>query len=88
MDVASWNVLHDGRLIAAERELPGELRLSIAIAYLCRNLPTQSKHLLLLLSDCDQFEYRPYGDRPLVIEKSAITLSRLELLSAESVTSR
>jgi len=38
MDVATWNVLHDGRVIAAEGSVPGDLMLSVEIAYLCGHL--------------------------------------------------
>src|ERR1700677_5009596 len=71
MDVATWNVLHDGRVIAADRSVPGDLRLSVEIAYLCHHLPTKAEHLVVTLVGCERFQYRPYGQPPLA-EPSAI----------------
>jgi hypothetical protein len=81
MNLATWNVLHDGRVIAAEGSVPGDLRLSIEIAYLCHHLPTKAEHLIVTLVGCDRFEYQPYEQAPLA-EPSAIAALGLELLTA------
>ncbi len=82
MDVATWNVLHDGRVIAADGAVPGDLWLFVEISYLCHYLPTQAEHLVLTLAGCERLEYQPYEQRP-VIGPSAIAALGLELLSAE-----
>jgi hypothetical protein len=82
MDVATWNVLHDGRVIAAAGTIPGDVRLSVKIAYLCRYLPTQAEHLVVTLSGCERLEYQPY-EQPPVADPSAIAALGLDLLSAE-----
>ena len=81
MDVATWNVLHDGRVIAAEGSVPGDLRLSVEIAYLCHHLPTKAEHLVVTLVGCERFEYQPYEQAPQA-EPSAIAALGLELLTA------
>ena len=82
MDVATWNVLHDGRVIAAEGIVPGELILSVEIAYLCGHLPTQAEHLVVTLAGCERCEYQPY-EQPSVTEPSAVAALGLEILSAD-----
>lgn len=82
MDPAAWNVLHDGSLTAIKGCIPGEVILSVEIAYLCRFLPTKASILNVTLYQCDQFEYRPY-EAPPVLALSVIVAGGLELLSAE-----
>jgi len=82
MDVATWNVLHDGRLTAAKGSVPGVLTLTVEIAYLRRHLPSRSRDLFLTLLDCEQFEYQPYESQP-VADLSVIARLGLELLRAE-----
>lgn len=82
MNEATWNVLHDGSIDAIEGELPGELKLSVGIAYLCAYLPTQSEHVVVTLAGCEQFEYRPYEDPP-VKDLAAIAALSLEIHSAD-----
>jgi hypothetical protein len=81
MDVATWNVLHDGRVIAAEGSVPGDLRLSIEIEYLCRHLPTQAEHLVVTLLGCERFEHQPY-EQPTRAGPTDIAAFHLELLTA------
>jgi hypothetical protein len=83
MDVATWNVLHDGRLTAANGSVPGDLTLTVEIAYLRRHLPSRSRDLSLALLGCERFEYLPY-EAPALTEPSAIAALGLELLRAES----
>jgi len=83
MGVATWNVLHDGRVIAAAGFIPGDLRLSVEIAYLCHHLPTKDEHLVVTLVGCERFVYQPYEQPPLT-EPSAIAAIRLELLTASA----
>jgi hypothetical protein len=82
MDPATWNVLHDGSLTAVKGRIPGDVILSVEIAYLCRYLPTKASILNVTLDQCDQFEYRPY-EAPPVLALSVIVETDLELLSAE-----
>jgi len=81
VNVAVWNVLHDGEVVAAEGTIPGDLRLSVGIAYLCGHLPTQAEHVVVSLTGCERFEYLPYEGPP-VSDPAAIAALRLELLSA------
>jgi hypothetical protein len=82
MDIATWNVLHDARLIAAEGAVPGDLRLEIDINYLCKLLPTASTLLVVEISSCTQFEYRSFDRRPLR-DPHDIASVRLEILRAQ-----
>ena len=82
MNPATWNVLHDGSLTAVKGSIPGDVILSIEIAYLCRYLPTKVSVLSVALTLCVQFEYRPY-EAPPVSALSEIVGTKLELLSAE-----
>ncbi len=84
MHVAIWNVLHDGRLIAAADTVPGNLQLLIEIKYLCGLLPTRAEHLVVTLVNCEQFQYQPYDD-PVISDPRGIAALVLELLSAELV---
>jgi len=81
MDVAMWNTLHDGRVSAADGAVPGDVRLSIEIAYLCRHLPTQAQHLSVTLGGCEQFEYQPH-DGPKLDAPSAVAALGLDVLTA------
>lgn len=82
LEVAIWNVLHDGEVIAADGLVPGDLRLSVGIAYLCGHLPTEAGHVVVTLVGCDRFEYRPY-EQPTVSDPSKVAAVGLEMLSAE-----
>lgn len=82
MDVTIWNVLHDGKIAAADGVVPGDLRLSIEIAYLCEYLSTQGIHLVVTLVGCKRFDFQPYHE-PLVSGPSAVAALGLELLDAE-----
>ena len=82
MNVDIWNVLHDGELVAADGSVPGDLRLSVSIPYLCFHLPTEASHVFVTLNECDRFEYQPYQD-PRLSDPSAVAAARLQVLSAE-----
>lgn len=82
MDPATWNVLHDGSLTAGKGRIPGDVILSVEIAYLCRCLVTKASILNVTLNQRDQFEYRSY-ESPAVPALSEIVGTDLELLSAE-----
>ena len=84
MDVAIWNMLHDGEVIAAEGTVPGELRLSVGISYLCAHLPTRAGSVVVTLIGCERFEFRPYEQSP-VTDPHALATLGLQLLSAELV---
>ena len=81
MDVAVWNVLHDGCITAVEGTVPGELRLTVEIQYLCPHLPTRADHLFVTLDGCERFEYQPY-ERCATTGVSAVAALELGLLSA------
>jgi hypothetical protein len=81
MDVATWNVLHDGQIIDIKGELPGDLTLTIEVAYLCRRLRTAAEHLALALKDCRQFEYCPYERDATYVSHLQAAIG-LEILSA------
>jgi hypothetical protein len=81
VDVAVWNVLHDGEVAAAEGTIPGDLRLSVGISYLCGHLPTQAEHVVVTLVGCERFEYQPYEGPP-ESDPAAVAALGLELLSA------
>lgn len=55
-----WNTLHDGHIVAVHGGVPGTVRLEIAIAYVCAELPTSSSSLLLELAGCTVFRYEPF----------------------------
>ena len=84
MDTGFWDVLHDGKVVAASGAVPGDLRLSIRIAYLCGHLPTGADHVSVTLAACERLEYRPYQEPP-VPGPAAIASLGLVLLSAELV---
>jgi len=81
MDPATWGVLHDGVITRALGVVPGDLTLSIEIRYLCGHLPTTAEHLVVMISSCEQFEYRPF-EQPPVTEPHAIAALELVLLYA------
>ena len=84
MDVATWNVLHDGRVISIEGKVPGDLRLSIEIEYLCGSLATRSGHMVVKLVGCERFEYLPYQEPPVTVLSEIVSLT-LGLLTAKLV---
>ena len=81
MDVATWNVLHDGRIVLADGIVPGDIWLSVEIAYLCGHLQTSATCLFVDLRGCVLFEYRPYNAAP-VVDPRAVASLQLEILSA------
>ena len=87
MEIALWNVLHDGELVEVSGQLPGSLRLVVEIEYLCSSLPTESTQLIVLLTTCTCFEYQPFDGVPLR-ELSAFGPNSLTFLSARVADSR
>lgn len=81
MDEATWNVLHDGRLIAAEGAVPGDVTLAVEVAYLCGHLPTAAGYLLVMLAGCDWCEYRTH-DKPPAAGPAAVAALGLTILTA------
>lgn len=61
---AVWNTLHDGVIIAADGSVPGDVRLSIEIGYLCKMLPTASDRLTVRLLGCSSIHVKPFEDQP------------------------
>ncbi len=74
-----------GVVSSIKGSVPGNLELTVVTSrnLMRDHLPTQQKHVQILLTDCLQFEYRPYESPP-VIDLAMIASSELELLSATS----
>jgi hypothetical protein len=81
MDAGTWNVLHDGRITSADGLVPGDLRLTVDIGYLCDWLPTSGKVLMLYLRGCQKFEYHPFERSPLMVP-AEVAAAGLEILRA------
>ncbi len=63
MNPDTWNVLHDGRVVAARRD--GDcIILIVRIEYLCGELPTAGDTLTLTLHGCDRFRWAGYDEPP------------------------
>lgn len=83
MDPDTWNVLHDGRIIAAQGQIPGSLQLSIEIDYLCNYLPTQANYLIVNLSGCKRFDYQSH-DGQFTQDPSLVAAMGITILSADA----
>jgi hypothetical protein len=82
MNEDTWNVLHDGGIVTAKGQVPGDLRLTIEIGYLCGHLPTQAEMLIINLTGCERFEYESHDGQSLH-DPSAVAEMRISILSAE-----
>jgi hypothetical protein len=78
---AVWSTLHDGCMVAIEGTVPGDLRITVEIQYLCRYLPTESECIIVTLEDCTRFEYRPY-EYPRTNDLNEIAALELEIIGA------
>lgn len=83
MNHSVWDTLHDGGIEAASGCVPGDVRLSVGIAYLCDELPTAQDRLELRLYCCRRFEYQPHAG-PVVIELAQIATRGIEILGADA----
>lgn len=81
MNVATWNVLHDGVIGSISGKVPGTIRLAIEISYLYSYLPTKPEHIIIELHDCERFEYQPFEGKA-IREFEALAEIGLGILSA------
>lgn len=81
---AVWNTLHDGTIERLQGSVPGDLTLTVGIAYLCGKLPTTSQHLVVRLRGCARFDYAPFHGEP-VINLAELAALQIEVLSARRV---
>jgi hypothetical protein len=81
MDVAIWNVLHDGIITEVMGSIPGDLRVKVEIPYLYPFLPTRTANIFVMLRDCGCFKYLPY-EQAAVTDPVIIAGLELEMLSA------
>lgn len=59
MDTKIWNLFHDGTLINAQENTPGNLLLTIKLEYVREEFDEDFKYFLLELHECSLFEYYP-----------------------------
>lgn len=66
-DVATWNLLHDGSLVALERpsaEAPDDLVADVEIGYLRERLQPPGRLVRVRLGGCTLVEHTPYDGAP------------------------
>ena len=59
MDTEIWDLFHDGVLINAQENTPGNLLLTIELEYVREEFDEDFKYFLLELHECSLFEYYP-----------------------------
>src|SRR5688572_22309529 len=79
---AVWNSLHDGTIDGISGMVPGDVFVTIGIAYLCRMLPTSADQLKVCLRRCTLLRYEPFEGTP-VEGVEAMAGQDIEVLSAE-----
>jgi hypothetical protein len=78
-----WNVLHDGRILAASGEVPGTVRLNVSINYLRERFTDPGKFIQVTLTGCTRFAYKPFDEQAFTTGLAAIADFEPEVLSAE-----
>jgi hypothetical protein len=82
VNVATWNVLHDGVIRSISGTVPGTIQLAIEISYLYSYLPTKPEHIIIELHDCERFEYQPFEGKA-ICEFETLAEIGLGIVSAE-----
>ncbi|ROS01335.1 hypothetical protein EDC56_1770 [Sinobacterium caligoides] len=87
-DYQIWNNLHDGGLEDIQGDVPGDISITVDIAYLANKLPGNHETISVLLKNCTLFEYERYWTKDETQYYSSIEELRdiepgLEALSAE-----
>jgi len=80
---ALWNTLHDGTIDAISGAVPGEVDMTIGIAYLCRELPTAADQLKVYLHSCTLLRYEPWFEESPMEGVEALVGQDIEVLSAK-----
>jgi hypothetical protein len=80
---AIWNVLHDGRIVAASGEVPGTVRVNVSIDYLRERFTDLGKVIEVTLTGCTRFAYKPFEEQEFTTGLSAIADFKPEVSSAE-----
>ena len=84
MDTEIWDVFHDGTLINAQENTPGNLLLTIELEYVREEFDEDFKYFLLELHECNLFEYYPsVGDIKAIKDIKSILKYDLWLKEAE-----
>jgi hypothetical protein len=78
-----WNVLHDGGIEMISGRVPGELRLTIGISYLCELFEDSGESVLVTLHDCSRFAFKPWDGEETLTDLTAILALDLEILSVD-----
>jgi len=84
-----WNILHDGTIVAAAGQVPGEVKLEIEADYLRERFHDDGHLFVVTLRGCSRLVFTPW-------EEGRTTISRLDelgtlalwILSAEEVDGR
>ena len=80
---AIWNVLHDGRIVALQGEVPGTIRFHVSIDYLRKRFSDPGETIEVTLNNCTSFAYQDDGSNEFTTDLPAIVATEPEILSAE-----
>jgi hypothetical protein len=78
-----WNVLHDGGIDRIEGNVPGDVRVFVGIEYLRERFPDDGETIVVCLTNCTTFAYRPYESELRNTDLISIANESATILSAE-----
>jgi len=81
-----WNVLHDGEIIQIQGKVPGDLRLTISIAYLRHMFSDTGDSITLCLRGCSYFTMNIWDENLVTSDPERIVKENTEILSTESLS--
>ena len=80
-DPTPWNLLHDGSIVALERDLADQVSVWVDVPYVRARFSDGGTLFRLRLAACTEFTYTPY-DEPPITELAAIASSEPSLVEA------
>jgi hypothetical protein len=81
MDIAIWNLFHDGSIDAVRGDLPGDLELDVSIEYLRELIEPAGSGFRIRLRQCDLLELENWADDSVTSDPEVITAAGPEILS-------
>lgn len=83
MDVELWSALHDGEIVAAEGQVPGDVTLTVKIDYIRRLFSPDGDSIVVRLLGCSRCEFRPYSASDCLVALDAIVAAQPWIVHAE-----
>lgn len=81
VDIAIWNLFHDGTITAIRGHVPGDLELLVQIAYLRNMVQPPGDAFRIKLTRCDLIELQSWADDSVVCDLRTIAEVEPQILS-------